>query len=353
MNRTITAMGATLLSTAGAFAQTSVSLYGVADVYLNLAKSGQNRITQLKDGGLAASRIGFRGREDLGGGHYANFVIEGGYNADIGTGTLPGPGFAFTRNSSVGISGPWGQFDAGRMLIPAFYGMSRSDPFVVNGTFSQMNLLSQTDGQVGRGGAFAFRASNMLRYRSPQDKPFTLDLTYSPGEVAKPNERSGVNFGGNVAYAVHPFYVAYSFHKFRSGTPDAPVAAPVTASFDILSAAFQASSSLRIGGNYARIASSNSAIAGARVLNYGVLWKAGASTVAVAVSRRDVDGSPRAQRGMTLGYDHALSKRTSLYARYLVLRNKANASASIAGVAVTANSGDDIKSLGFGIKHSF
>lgn len=341
MNKAIATTGVLLLCAGGAWAQTSVTVYGVADVFLNFTRSGATRLTQLKEGGLAASRLGFRGTEDLGGGNYANFVLEAGYRLDDGSGTLPGPNLMFTRRSSVGIGGPWGRIDAGRMLIPAFYGMARADPFKVNGIFSQLNLLAQPDAQKGLGGAFAFRANNMIRYGSPTGKPFTVDVYYSPGEVATPNDKSAESYGGNFAYDSQPYFIAYSFQKFRSGTPAAPVPLPVTSNFDVLSAAYMVNASLQIGGNYVRISSSDASIPSAKLFNGGVIWNLGSSTISVALSKRDVAGSPRTQRGMTLGYDYALSKRTSLYARYLSLDNKANASASLAGVAVTADSGND------------
>ena len=48
-------------------AQSSVTLYGVLDLYLQNAK-GDARTSSLQSGGLQGSRLGFRGTEDLGGG---------------------------------------------------------------------------------------------------------------------------------------------------------------------------------------------------------------------------------------------------------------------------------------------
>ena len=55
-----------VLAVAGvAHAQSSVTLYGIADVVLHKDK---DVATQLTSGGLSSSRLGFRGEEDLGGG---------------------------------------------------------------------------------------------------------------------------------------------------------------------------------------------------------------------------------------------------------------------------------------------
>lgn len=48
-----------------------------------------------------------------------------------------------------------------------------------------------------------------------------------------------------------------------------------------------------------------------------------------------------------------MSKRTVLYARWLQLGNTGNASVSLAGVPVAANSGDGVRSLALGVRHAF
>ena len=103
-----------------AWAQSSVEIFGVMDVHLNSARSGATRLTRLEDGGSAASRIGFRGSEELGDGWRAHFMLEAGVTPDTGMGTIPGPSLAFTRQSFVGLSAPWGHIDMGRMYTPMF-----------------------------------------------------------------------------------------------------------------------------------------------------------------------------------------------------------------------------------------
>lgn len=50
-----------------AFAQSTVTMYGIADTFVGFAKGAAND-TRLMDGGNLASQLGFRGVEDLGGG---------------------------------------------------------------------------------------------------------------------------------------------------------------------------------------------------------------------------------------------------------------------------------------------
>ena len=101
---------AVLAASGAAMAQSSVTLYGVADAgvtYLN----GAGQLGAVTSGNNLTSRLGFRGVEDLGGGLKANSVLEGGFNLDNGDGAVvtaganAGEGFQFKRQSTVGLAG--------------------------------------------------------------------------------------------------------------------------------------------------------------------------------------------------------------------------------------------------------
>ena len=69
------------LAAPAAFAQSSVTIYGIIDLdgqYL----SGHAKQVLVTSGGQSGSRIGFKGTEDLGSGYFADFVLEGGLNVD-------------------------------------------------------------------------------------------------------------------------------------------------------------------------------------------------------------------------------------------------------------------------------
>ena len=71
------------LAATGAFAQSTVTLYGLADIGYGTHKTTGNEGRSIKskgvmDGANAGSRIGFRGTEDLGGGLRAEFLVEQG-----------------------------------------------------------------------------------------------------------------------------------------------------------------------------------------------------------------------------------------------------------------------------------
>lgn len=125
-------------------AQSSITLFGVADaaishysvksVYYNSPlpslppvaspiEVGRSQ-TVLSSGGNASSRLGFRGTEDLGGGLAASFWLEAALNLDTGA----VPNLAFSRRSTVSLSGNAGELRLGRDYVPTYWNESVFDP---------------------------------------------------------------------------------------------------------------------------------------------------------------------------------------------------------------------------------
>ena len=113
MKKTLVAL-AVLGSFAGvASAATSVTLYGTVDAgyegwsYGKDFSSFNNTFVQ---GGTseANSKIGVKGQEDLGNGLAATFQLEGDVNADVGSADL------FNRESTVGLKGAFGEVKVGK-----------------------------------------------------------------------------------------------------------------------------------------------------------------------------------------------------------------------------------------------
>src|SRR5829696_8299828 len=87
MKQVIVSAGVALVAAGSACAQSSVTLYGVVDVAASYYRGeGNGHTVKLISGGNQQSRLGFRGTEDLGGGMYAGFELEAGFNADTGSG---------------------------------------------------------------------------------------------------------------------------------------------------------------------------------------------------------------------------------------------------------------------------
>src|ERR1700748_2280068 len=104
MKRMITLASGAALSCASAspvVAQSSVTLYGVLDNGLAYqSSSGNNSALKAVPGGLFATRFGFKGSEDIGGGLHVNFQLEQAFSGQTGAATDPTK--AFNRLAFVG-----------------------------------------------------------------------------------------------------------------------------------------------------------------------------------------------------------------------------------------------------------
>ncbi len=110
MKKSVLAL-AVLGSFAGvASAQSSVTMFGVVDLNVRTSATTTRSLLAAQDG-MASSRLGFRGVEDLGGGLKASFWLEAALGPDTGTGSssfgngdtttqLPGGGSYTTRTRS-------------------------------------------------------------------------------------------------------------------------------------------------------------------------------------------------------------------------------------------------------------
>ena len=65
-----------------ALAQTSLTLYGIADAGVQVSRFGNGTQTNLASGMADGSRLGFKGTEDLGGGFKALFTLESRIDAE-------------------------------------------------------------------------------------------------------------------------------------------------------------------------------------------------------------------------------------------------------------------------------
>lgn len=94
-----------------------VTLYGRVDMYVgqeteNDGASNGSESKVANSGGLSGSRLGVRGSEVIADGWRVRFALEQGINLD--NGTLGQGGRAWGRQSTIGVSGPFGSLDLGR-----------------------------------------------------------------------------------------------------------------------------------------------------------------------------------------------------------------------------------------------
>ncbi|QHE84478.1 porin [Hydrogenophaga sp. BPS33] len=344
----IAVVGALACAVSG-HAVAQVTLYGQVDAFLEQANTGNGQhLTRVSSGGASVSRWGMRGSEDLGGGLKANFRLESGFNLDDGT--LQNS-LAFSRWVHVGLSGPWGAVDAGRMWSPTFVVGLRSDVLARNRTSLITNMFRGASTRTGTSGSVPGFMSNSLRYTTPNFNGFSGEAMLSLGEAAN-NSSSGDGAGFNLQYSSGPLYLGYGYQALKSGSAAAPVANPTTEKTHMLGASYKWSSVTL----YGTVNSNRSNAVGylrSTNLQASVAWKVqGPHTVLAQVARRKVSDSPVAATGWQVGYDMDFSKRTKLYARYGRVDNKGGSVITLNGAALTGPNADP-SFVGVGISHAF
>jgi predicted porin len=167
---------AVMAAAGAASAQSSVQLYGIADVWFGSTETGVGaaKLKQigLTDGGVDGSRFGLKGSEDLGGGLKAIFTLEQGFKLD--TGVQETAGQAFSREATVGLQGNFGTVKLGKQFN-AFDDVSGAAATVFDGALTPMNNVFES-------AAFASTDANTVKYLSPSFSGFSGSASYSFGE---------------------------------------------------------------------------------------------------------------------------------------------------------------------------
>ena len=202
---------AVLAASGASMAQSSVTLYGIADVWFGSVKSEETgsasvRQTKVDSGGVSTSRFGFKGSEDLGGGLKANFQLEQGINID--NGGAQDNTKAFSRQAWVGVSGGFGEVQLGKVWTSYDdIRLSANDTFNANIAASRATWAPYSD-----------RTNNGIKYTSPTFGGISGSVTYSFGE-----DKTSTNGASSLAslglqYANGPVFVGFAHQAEKAGT---------------------------------------------------------------------------------------------------------------------------------------
>ena len=360
MKKSLIAM-AVLAASGVASAQSTVTLYGLADVYLGSSKvkttvgglSTSLRQTVVDSGGFIGSRFGMKGSEDLGGGLKANFLLEAGY--DISTGaannytnpfTKATSNAIFGRQSWVGLSGGFGEIKLGKMWTPydEVKG-SGAGAFDAN-AFAPANAVWLSN-------AYQANPGNSIYYSTPNISGFSAALSYSFGEnkanaiaptlavpAGVPAQDAGRIISGNVQYAGGPFAIALS-HQQEKANGNA-----TTGKFTQLNSSFDLGVAKLLGayGQTKNVAGTDKS----REFQLGVDVPLGSAlTVSGGIARSKTTllagGGESKGTAVGLAAKYDLSKRTFLYTGMQLAKNE------------VANNGGEVKTDTFavGVQHKF
>ncbi len=378
----------------------NVNVYGVANLSYDSTSTGatanstsQNKVSS------NSSRIGFKGAEDLGGGTSAIWQVEsligmdGTQNAaqtlNFGAATsaaIAASGIAAStqsvaaqnsnvlgsRNTFVGLSGEsWGTVLLGRNDTPYKTSTRRLDLFA-DGIADNRTLMGR-----GAGAGFDTRNADVVQYDSPNMSGFKASIQYTAG--AETATTAGMTKGQTTSlagmYEAGPIYVALAYQTNNFGSVGSGSVAPSAAA---AAAVNQSERAWKLGGSYTMDAFQVNAIYESTTdgLNAGVdvgghkayyiggkFNVSGNDAVKLAYTRSKEVGSPSVANSganqVAIGYDHSMSKRTTVYALYTRLSNDTAGTYALSSAAVStaavANAGADADPTAFsiGIKHTF
>ena len=316
MKKSLIALAVLGLSGA-AMAQSSVTLYGVADAGIGKIEAGSGLAdpandasdkTEFISGSMmnnGTSRLGVRGVEDLGGGLKAGFQFETGLDLDNG-----GSSSAFwSRQANIWLGGNWGTVKLGRQFTPSYLTTST---FELTGA-ALYSVLANTYKFAGIGR----RANSAFTYMTPNFGGFTAGVAYvTKTDLAKP--KAAYDLG--LMYANGPIGVGVSVNKFS------------TSKTNYQAGAKYSFGNFALAGSYTQ--ASNEAKAVRRGFGIGGSANFGAFALTVDLTRDTKnEWTGKKYTNGVVEAKYALSKRTFVYGAFLRL--------------------DDTNNYGIGVRHNF
>jgi predicted porin len=314
-----------VLAATTAQAQSSVTLYGIADVAYNnsVVTSSAGVKTETNDfitNGLSASRVGFKGDREIASGLKANFVMEFEVDPSTETQTIK------TRTGIVGLSGGWGGATFGRRttLIKD-----------IEYTFD-VNMDPTAAGYLGNY-ARDSRRDDVLTYSTPNFSGFSADVQIGFGSTAKVSDAAGVvtnngKTGDSQAFGLNyvngPLAVKFGTETVKNTVKDIKIAgytvAKATAVDDFKNDALGVSYDLGMAKLFFVNTKSKQGTEATKVTfdtnNVGVRVPVGAFTFNANISEGKAKLTNQATKadmsGVQLSVWYALNKDTTIYGVY-------------------------------------
>lgn len=372
-NSSLIALTVTGLVAAGAAQAQSVNLYGVVDTGIEIVsnvESAGGRITRVPSNtGILPSRLGMRGKEDLGAGLGAIYTLEMGFAPD--TGASGQGGRLFGRQSFVGLSGDWGAVTLGRqwtMLFwslldsdivgPSIYGLGALDSYIPNARIDNSIAYKGKFSDVTVGATYSLGRDTVNAGPSPAG-------TNCPGESGT-DAKACREWSAMVKYDTKTWGAALAYDKLNGRTPasatDVVLPAGLTSSSKsdarLMVNGYVNLADFKIGGGVIRRNNDGSA-----TRPKSDLWYLGAAypvssawTIDGTVAKlryknvNNFDSTLLAVRSL-----YKLSKRTTLYAQIGTIRNDSLVNVSVSGGAPGSNPalGGSQTGTMVGINHTF
>ena len=321
MNKTLAAAIAVAMSSGSAFAAADGPIDG--KVYGKINATYQMNDNEVKDSTYKlesnASRLGFGGATELDGGISAIYQIEYEVYADDGTDDKADSHALNQRNTYVGLKGGFGQVLAGKYDTPLK---------AAQGKFDLFNDLSGDIKAVIEG---ENRQNNIVQYSSPKlGGGIVATLAIVPGEE---QGTDGADLGtevdadgpadsisGSIAYDTNGLYLALAMDSDVVDQDIIRLVASYTMGDITLAGLYQNAEESEDGETYANGKEE------ADSMGVSLAYKMGSNTLKFQYI--DSDSNEKVSEGeqMSLGFDHALGKATTVFAFYTAQDSEADAS---------------------------
>jgi len=380
MQKKIIALAVAALASSAAMAQSNVTVYGIADMYVgsvNASGVAKQRTTVVNSGGLSTSRLGFKGTEDLGNGLKALFTVETAVNFDVNgsetaTASSANSGlFGANRQSFVGLTGGFGTAVAGRLQTTGYDWGVKFGGGLAGTSLSPLQNLTTSSGLIGATNATAARLDNAVAYITPTFGGFSAAVNYTASAgaqetVTKPNANSTAWMASGT-YENGPFAAGLVYAKLNSATVGSDRADwALGTSYDLgvakLAATYQTTK--LVDDTFTAPANNRDKVFS---LSASVpVTAAGAVHLQYAKNSIGSTAASDNTSGYAVAYTHGLSKRTTAYAGYSTVSNAAGTVARTATYAAgqtlavgnnatgyAPDAGKNSSILAAGIRHSF
>ncbi|NWG38996.1 MAG: porin [Hydrogenophilaceae bacterium] len=364
MQKKLIALAVAGLVAAPAFAATSnVDVYGQLDFSVNYVNGDVTGAcptncddSDMVTGKSNASRIGFKGSEDLGGGMKALWQVETEFLSGSNNNTAT---YGSLRNTFVGLGGGFGTVLMGRHDTPYKLATGKLDIFA--DSIGDYNAIIGAEDGVFGSSVFDLRVDQTVAYITPTFSGFHGAIAYVSLKTNEPAAADKDQDAWSVMgmYDNSPLFasVAYEVHNGM-------VAAGTTVDADAWKVGLGYTfGNAKIGAIYE---SQSEGGAAATATDHSAWWLGGQYTMGNIVLKgaygnrddSDVAGADDGGEMWALGVDYNLSKRTKAYIIYASTDNDTAGNTVLFGTDATNNgtgftAGNSASIWSVGVRHSF
>ena len=363
MQKKIIALAIAAAVSAPAFADSNVTVYGVANVSYDMTKTGSTAAaTDFSSNKVSSntSRLGFKGNEDLGDGLSAVWQIESLIQID---GQTAAGNTLANRNPFAGLSSA----SAGTVLMGRHdtpYNLSnRKYDLFSDGLADNRSIMG---GGTSVAASFNGRQPNVLAYISPAMSGLTGIVAYVAGAEGQTlaTQTKGSAWSLAALYGNGPISAnfGYEVHTTGSAPGTLGLGAGLKETAWTISGGYKVAE-FEINGIYEK--TDDNFTAGANTLGHRAYYLSGkynfgSNAVKLAYANAGANATANTDATqVTVGFDHSLSKRTTVYALYTQISNGVAGAYALSGngtgapAAAVSGVGGKPSAFSFGMKHTF